>query len=174
MLVSLGHHAKAQGDLVDLLLECHDKIRSFVRLAEAVGTRVDLKDGECADACARVTRYFREALPLHVADEDEAILPRLRGRDPAVDAALAAMHAEHLAHQPKLAALFVVLDAVAASPRDPGLRADLARLAEALRNEFADHLRGEETVVFPALRRLLSLDEQAAIVRELRARRSAA
>jgi hypothetical protein len=84
MAVHIGAPRPAAG-AVELLLECHERIRHFARLAlKLAGTR-DLPPAEVAEAAAAVRRYFAEALPLHAADEEESMMPRLRGRDPAVE-----------------------------------------------------------------------------------------
>jgi hemerythrin-like domain-containing protein len=171
MLLEIGQGSKRSGDLVDLLLECHGRIRSFLALAHAAGSREGVPAAEVAEACARVERYFTEALPLHVADEDESILPRLRGADPEVDRALETMHAQHLEHEPLLAALLGAAAALREGPADPARRAALAEIATTLEHELGLHLTLEETVILPAIRRLLSAAAQAEIVEELRARR---
>lgn len=170
MLHSIGRK-QAPGDLVDMLLECHGRIRNFITLAVSAGERVDVPAAEIVDACTRVERYFGVALPLHVRDEEESILPRLRGLSVDVDGALASMHDQHDDHAPELARLLSACAAVRANPDDRAARAELLAVATALRSEFEEHLRIEEEILFPALRKLLPASEQAQIVSELRARR---
>jgi hypothetical protein len=79
MLIKIGPQ-KEISDIVDLLLECHERIRSFIGLAGRLANCGPVSDTEVSDAAARVVRYFSESLPLHVADEEESILPRLLGR----------------------------------------------------------------------------------------------
>src|SRR5690606_33889983 len=80
MLTSLSTRPKtAAQDLVDLLDECHQRIRRFLALAGEAAAHRGAPSSETAQACADVERYFKEALPLHVADEEESITPRLRG-----------------------------------------------------------------------------------------------
>lgn len=159
-------------DLVDLLLECHQRIRSFISLARSAGGRVDAQPEQIAEACSQVERYFTEALPLHVADEEESILPRLRGRSPDIDRALASMHAQHSQHEPKLRVLLSAVSAVRKAPEDAGLRTSLAAAAVDLEQEFAEHLELEESSIFPAVRGLLPEAVQTQIMGELRARRT--
>lgn len=177
MLVSIGPR-KSPEDLVGLLLECHQRIRAFTGLAEDIGRREDLTDADMIDGCSRCERYFTEALPLHVEDEEESLLPRLRERSQEVDAALQTMHAQHEEHGPLLES---VLEALRAVRRDPDRRSDAAearshreqlRVAAArLRGEFEKHLTLEEQVIFPAAGALLTSQDHAAIMDELRARR---
>lgn len=161
----------APQSLVDLLGECHERIRRFVALARRAATRRDAPLDQVAQACADVERYFVEAYPLHVADEEESIAPRLRGLSPAVDHALEAMAKEHRQHAPKLDALLRATATVRSEPHREGARDDLARAAEVLQTELEKHLILEESVVFPAIRELLSAETQTRIIDELRQRR---
>lgn len=171
MLTRLGRPAAA-GDAVDLLLECHGRIRHFLAMARRIGEAPVGDVAEVADAAGRVVRYFTQALPLHARDEEDSILPRLRGRDPALDRALADMAREHGEHEPPLAALVAACAAVARDPaRHAALAGDVLAPTAELERHFAGHLAREEEVVFPAMRRLLSPADDAAIVAEIRRRR---
>ncbi|MFO7181735.1 MAG: hemerythrin domain-containing protein [Pseudomonadota bacterium] len=158
MLTSIGRTSKPAGDLVDHLSECHERIRTFVRIAETTGRRADLDDASVVDACSRCERYFTIALPLHVADEEKSILPRLldaaAGFSPEVHQALRTMEREHAEHEPLVRALLEHLALVQAAPAHQEHRAALARTAAELRAAFGEHLSLEERVVFPAIRRL--------------------
>ncbi len=171
MLARIGEPAAA-GDAVDLLLECHQRIRSFLALSRRIAEAHDASGSEIAEAATRVRRYFSEALPLHARDEEDSILPRLHGRDAAVDAALAAMAREHLEHERPLGVLVAGCQALAG---DAGRRVELipsiAAATAELERHFAGHLQVEETVIFPAVRRLLDPAADLEIVREIRARR---
>jgi iron-sulfur cluster repair protein YtfE (RIC family) len=173
MLTRLGAPTTPE-DAVALLLECHERIRTFVAMARRIAEALPDQRAGVPEAAARVSRYFTQALPLHARDEEESILPRLRGRAADVDAALEVMAREHREHERPLGEVVAACDALV---RDPGRHAELApalaRSAAELDAHFVEHLRREEAVVFPAMRRLLSREEDAAIVRELRARRGA-
>jgi iron-sulfur cluster repair protein YtfE (RIC family) len=125
MLIQIGS-SKEPSDIVDLLIECHQRIRSFIglaaRLADADGNSLE----EVRNAAKRVTRYFSEALPLHVADEEENILPRLSGKDTELDATLERMHREHVEHEPHLATLVEVCRVLEDSPQRARSRAPKA------------------------------------------------
>lgn len=170
MLVTIGRRERA-AELVELLLACHERIRTFSRLAREIAASVDAPDAEVGEACASCERYFVEALPLHVRDEEDSITPRLRGRDADVDAALLAMEREHASHAAPLEALLEALAAVRVAPRSLPAREALGRSAAELEALFSAHLELEERVLLPALRSMLSPDERRAIERELRARR---
>jgi len=171
MLVQPGKPA-APTDAVELLLECHGRIRDFVALARRLGEAHGVAPDAIADAAFRVHRYFTLALPLHARDEEDSVLPRLRGRDPAVDTELATMVREHREHERPLGAL---VEACAYLARDPGRHGELAstvnRAAGELDRHFVAHLAREEAVIFPALRQVLGRDADAAVVKEIRLRR---
>lgn len=172
MLTRLGNRAVPE-DSVGLLLECHGRIREFVGMARRLGEAANADPEAVRDAARRVRRYFDEALPLHAQDEEESILPRLHGRDPALDRELDAMTREHRQHEAPLSRL---IEACRALERDPArlaeLRGAVAAPAAELEEHFARHLAREETVIFPASRRLLAQGEDEAVVREIRARRA--
>lgn len=171
MLTNLGKPA-APGDAVDLLLECHQRIRSFLDLAGLLGRPGHEPAEVVTDAALRVHRYFALALPLHARDEEESIAPRLRGLDPAVDAELATMIGEHRDHQGPLLELVGACAELAVEPaRRPALAGAVSRASAELARQFGPHLAREEAVVFPAVRRFLDARGDAAMVEEIRLRR---
>lgn len=157
----------------ELLLECHGRIRAFLATARRIAVAAGSPPGEVAEAAAAVHRYFTQALPLHAADEERSILPRLRSREPALDAALDAMVAEHAAHQGHLADLTAACAALAAAPaRHAELASALLDSVAWLESHLEAHLGAEEAVVLPGMRRWLGPEGDAAVVSELRARRA--
>jgi iron-sulfur cluster repair protein YtfE (RIC family) len=173
MLTKIGK-PPAAGDAVELLVECHERIRSFLALARRVADPQGADREEVRQAAGRVSRYFTLALPLHAEDEEQSILPRLRGRDPALDAELEAMRREHAEHLRPLGELVRACDALALAPeRQPELAGTIGTAAEELTRHFAEHLRREEEVIFPAIRRYVDPGADAEVVREIRARRGA-
>jgi iron-sulfur cluster repair protein YtfE (RIC family) len=166
-IVRLGSRPPIDETASSLLLDCHARIRSFaqlaVRLAEAEAT-----DSDLTDAAARVHRYFTQALPLHVADEEQSLAPRLRRFAPDSAEALAAMEREHHAHHGLLARLLPAWHALSS---DPQLRRDTLTDARRLQIELEEHLAAEERLIIPAMARLPE-EEARAMVVEMRARRS--
>jgi iron-sulfur cluster repair protein YtfE (RIC family) len=171
-LAGIGPPA-APADVVDLLVECHGRIRTFLGLARRIAEARGVADAEIAEAAAAVRRYFAEALPLHARDEEESVLPLLAGHDPGLDDALARMRAEHAEHGEPLARL---LEACGTLSGEPGalerVRPALLAAAADLEAHFAVHLEAEERVVFPAIRAHLDPEARARIAQELRARRA--
>ena len=147
---------------MDALLDCHERIRQMSSLARKIAAAEGRPEAEVSEAAGRVRRYFTESLAHHVADEEESILPRLRGRDAALDEALDSMEREHSDHDDVVARLVA---ACAELERRPGqlaeLRSELEQVSARLVEDFAAHLDGEEKIVLPAIRRLLSEEERA-------------
>lgn len=169
-MFTIGKRSPPSGELVALLGECHERIRKFLGHARAAAERADLPEEEIAVLCEGVDRYFREALPLHVRDEEESVLPRVRGTCPAVDAALDTMRAQHRDHEPTLDRMLVAAAAVREMPGVPDRRARLRAAVDSLEPDLVAHLSMEETVIFPALA-ALPAGARAGIVDEVRARR---
>ncbi|MGH9393327.1 MAG: hemerythrin domain-containing protein [Terriglobales bacterium] len=165
----------AQGgtqDAIELLLSCHQRIRHFTRLAVLL-SQAPATAAEVAQAALAVHRYYSQALPLHEADENESVYPRLRAAAPPAELAAAnqAMVDQHRALDANIARLLPLWTAIAAAPA----RAAEARAgAEQLQEAWDEHLELEERCVFPALREWLSPLDLEAIRREMRERRALA
>lgn len=167
MLLTLGKKPRGEG-LVDLLTACHERIRYFVGLARSLDLEAAPLEAN-VDASARVHRYFVQAFPLHLEDEEEGVFVRLHGRSAAVDQALETMCAEHDEHA---ALVRELVEHTAAFERAPHESVRVVRrCAEELARVFEPHLRQEEEIIFPAIDQLLSEQERARMVTELRARR---
>lgn len=172
MLIGIGKKPEAQ-DVVDLLLDCHTRIRSFSSLAVRIATAEGASADEVRQAAYKVRRYFTVALPRHVADEEESVLPRLMGRDPEVDQALQRMEDEHQGHEAPLRRLMEICEILSETPeRLPSFRQELATTGARLEAEFQSHLDAEEQFILPAMRSLLSKEDLDAIHQELRQRRA--
>jgi iron-sulfur cluster repair protein YtfE (RIC family) len=154
-----------------MLLECHGRIREFCALARRLAD-VAAPDDVTAQAAHRVHRYFTEALPLHAADEDETLEPRLRGRSPDLDAALDRMSREHQEHQPLLTRLCELTHTLSAEPAQRGrLAAELSDVARQLETALLDHLEQEERNIIPAIAEFLPARTRESIVAQFAARR---
>jgi hemerythrin-like domain-containing protein len=163
-LVGIGK--SGGGTPSDLLLDCHARIRRFSSLAVRLAAE-PAPESELMEAAAAVHRYFTQALPLHVADEEQSLAPRLRRWAPQTFDALAAMEREHREHEIGLGRL---IPRWAELARDPGARATTLAGAQQLSAALEAHLAAEESAVLPSLPRLPP-EELQAFVAELRARR---
>lgn len=169
MLHTIGRSVRDES-VCGLLRGCHTRIRFFLDTAIAVQSS-SAPDVAIVDACNDVERYFGLAFPLHLQDEEESILPRIRGRSSRVDDALQRMSSDHIAHAAPLAALLELALSVRESPGDQVKRDGLAAAAGTLRAELERHLQEEEAIIFPAIELSLSSEIQAQVVEEMRARR---
>ncbi len=173
MLTSIGRKP-ASPELLDLLLECHGRIRAFTTLAVRLSEARDVPAAEIADSAERVAQYFGRALPLHAQDEELSLVPRLRGHDEQLDDELAEMCEEHEAHEESVAELVALCSALRDEPdRHLELAPTLGETARELQAHFGPHLAREEQHIFPALATQLDANTRAEIVKEMRARRSA-
>lgn len=158
--------------MVEVLLDAHVETRQVLVAAEALAS--GNSTASTREAAASIADHLEWLLPLHSADEDESIATRLKGRHPVVDDALATMRKQHFALQAPLARLRLLCRQVANDEsRLHALRFELARAAEDLRARLREHEALEESIVFPALKRMLYVDELEDIVAEMQARRGA-
>src|SRR5207244_13016813 len=163
-------------DPVQLLLGCHTRIRTFTALAARLSSEEPAPDADVAKAAHRVHRYYSVALPLHEADEELSIAPRLqRGAPAELGEALLVMKRQHLELDAMLAGLLPLWRLIADEPRrrsdlSPGMAREVDRMEEL----WAQHLTKEEELIFPAMRRLLDTSELARITVEMRERRAPA
>ena len=166
-------HRSVSNEVVDQLLGCHERIRSFVALARQIAEAPDAPSDHVASAASRVFRYFREALPLHVEDEELSLVPRLRGLSLDGDDALDRMQKEHVAHQPSLARLIALCDELSRSPASlPTVSSELGALAVDLAAQFEAHLLSEEQQLFPLINTALTAQRRSEIQAEMRQRRA--
>jgi hemerythrin superfamily protein len=160
-------------DAVDLLLGCHQRIRHFtgvaVNLAHAQGATSD----EVAQAAAGVHRYYSVSLPLHEADEEQTLHPRLGSvADEALRHALLAMRDQHQAIDELIERLLPLLIMVKNNPDTLQIvGGEMCSITKALHEMLQAHLQMEEEAIFPAIRSLLSESTRQAMLREIQGRR---
>jgi hypothetical protein len=160
-------------DAVDLLMGCHQRIRHFTgvagKLAHAQGASAD----EIRQAAAGVYRYYSVSLPLHEADEESSLRPRL---DPVADErvrhALLAMADQQMAIDELIERLLPLLRLLEQNPGTQSqLGGEMCSLTKALDEIFRAHLELEETVIFPAIRDALPESARAEMLVEMQQRR---
>lgn len=169
-----GPKLPTERNAIDLLVECHGRIRQFTGIADRLAKAKDVADGEIRDAARGLVRYFTIALPLHSEDEEESLRPRLlEAAIPSeVRDALEAMVGEHIPIHATVDDLVVSWRELMEEPgRLEALRPRLLEGASELASLFADHLGQEEGCIFPAARSHLSPEVIAAIFDEMRGRR---
>ena len=160
---------------LEILLGCHARIRHFMQLSRTLVSAKDAPPHEIADAAAAIFRYFSVALPLHEADENESLFPRICAAQPLGGLAREAaetMIEQHKAIDELAAELLSLCSSLDRNPvRLPALAGRLEIVTSALDKIFAAHLGLEETVIFPAIQELLSPAQIEEILNEMNERR---
>jgi iron-sulfur cluster repair protein YtfE (RIC family) len=163
---------KTSGGAVDALLEAHRKARDCLALARRIAEGAIASPEDVGKAASRVERFLSLRWTAHVRDEEESLAPRLCGREREVDSALEAMVREHRDQQRPFAVLVTAFRELARVPSHlPRLAPFVRKALERLERLFAGHLAREETVIFPAIRRILDASAEAQILWEMRVRR---
>ena len=171
--IQISVPGKKSESAVDMLTACHDRIRNFTsvvrKLAHAEGSAPE----EIVAAAGGAHRYFTVALPLHEADEEESLRPRLMASStPEIGAALDAMTHQHEAIDDLIDRLLPLLVLLGSNPSKlPEVHGELCTLSKALGEVFDGHLQLEEGVIFPAAASMLDVAAQAAILQEMQERR---
>jgi iron-sulfur cluster repair protein YtfE (RIC family) len=165
----------ASATALEMLLGCHARTRHFMQLSQTLVHAECAPYQEIAQASASVLRHFGTVLPLHEADENESLFPRLRAAQPTgglVREAAETMVEQHKAIQELVTELLPLCASLERQPgRLPFLSHRLDHVAQALNQIFAAHLCLEETVVFPAITEWLSPAQIKEMSREMHGRR---
>lgn len=158
-------------DAISLLLGCHQRIRHFTQVAFRLAQNPNAPAPDRADAARSVLRYFQIALPLHEADENESIYPRLRDKLRAGDLSEAneAMVRQHTEIDEVIARLIPLWQRT--EKGEQSLDSQLLALTDRLQQLWDSHLSLEEEQVIPALRDHLTEQDLSAIRAEMSARR---
>ncbi|HEY3928872.1 MAG TPA: hemerythrin domain-containing protein [Candidatus Koribacter sp.] len=153
----------------ELLVGCHDRIRHFTSVVRKLAHAEGVADTEISAAAESAYRYFTISLPLHEADEEQSLRPRLlESGSGEVCAAVEAMTHQHQAIDDLLERMMPLLVMLANHPAKlPEAHAELCGLSKSLEEVFAGHLELEEKVLFPAI----PAGSQNEMLREMKDRR---
>ena len=160
----------------DLLEACHERVLRSLALLQKLQDY--LHDHPCDDSARQaardVLRYFELAAPLHHEDEELHVFPPLleRGSADAV-AAVRQLQQDHEAMSANWQAARALLQALAEGTKESFSAPDEAVLAR-FAGVYAEHIRLEEDLVYPAARALLAPEAVQAMGAEMRRRRGAA
>jgi hemerythrin-like domain-containing protein len=172
---NLTNDAPATASPLEMLLGCHARIRHFIQLSRTLAGAEGVAHNEIAETAAAIFRYFSHALPLHEADENETVFPRLCAalpQDGLVREAAETMVEQHKAIDELAEELLSLCASLDRCPeRLPSVARHLDHVTCALDQIFTAHLRLEETVVFPSLLELLSPAQMKEMSREMNQRR---
>ena len=160
-------------EAIDLLVGCHQRIRHFTSVAAKLAHAQEATQDEISSAADAVYRYYSVSLPLHEADEEDSLRPRLsKVADERVHHALTAMHDQHMAIDDLLERLLPLLRMVGNNPATLGdAGGEMCSITGALSEMFQAHLQLEEEVIFPAIGTQLTDVDRAELVSEMRERR---
>jgi hemerythrin-like domain-containing protein len=177
MPVQIGAKTHDFTDPTGLLSDCHRRVEMFLGTLEAVAQAIDRPaTDETRRALDAALRYFAQAAPKHTADEEVSLFPRLRQiHDPEIESAfskLDQLEDEHRWAAPlhaevdRLGAQFLSTGSLS-NPEVASFRKAVASLA----SMYKQHIRVEDTLVFPLADRMLPDAEKLAIAEEMAGRR---
>ncbi|HAU57337.1 MAG TPA: hemerythrin [Comamonadaceae bacterium] len=160
----------------DMLEACHERVLRSLALLQKLQDY--LHDHPCDDSARQaardVLRYFDMAAPLHHEDEELHVFPPLLERGGAdTVAAVRQLQQDHEAMSANWQAARALLQALAEGSQESFSAPDEAVLAR-FAGVYAEHIRLEEDLVYPAARALLAPEAVQAMGAEMRRRRGAA
>lgn len=161
-------------DPLQLMLDCHERLRRFCSLAQRLGEMTDAPAEERTACVEQLLRFFTLDLPLHLDDEDHSLTPRLleRGVPRPIVRRLWEMGREHERLEVRVEALVSLWSDLRAVPeRHPRLAPLLTEGARRLTALMEAHLAMEEEFLYPAARAWLTHDDLEALATEMRRRR---
>lgn len=165
-----GEPSTGSFDVVEALMAAHRRAHTALQLAASLGSA---SATETTAATAREIAWtLGEDLPRHMAHEQEVLAPHLAGRHAVVDVALRRMEQEHFQLSAGLAQVTTLCESIARDvTRLNALRFSLETAVRTLATRLDAHHAMEESIVLPAIRRLLPTPEQTTLRREMRRRR---
>jgi hemerythrin-like domain-containing protein len=175
--------AKRESDFTDpigMLGDCHRRIERFLNVLVVIAAQE--KGGRLTEqhrtALATSLRYFREAAPKHIADEEESLFPRLRRlRHAGSHAILTRIEALEQDHEcagkvhdevDRLGQLWLARGRL--SPKEA---AQLSTLLDQLAKLYRNHIAIEDTEVFPFAASVLPPSDRESVGVEMASRRGA-
>lgn len=177
MPIQIGTTTHNFSDPTGLLSDCHRRIEMFLTALEAVAAVIDRPASEKTHrALESALRYFGEAAPKHIADEEVSLFPRLRQiQDAEVQSFFSQL--EKLEDEHRWAA--ALHGEVESLGRQYLLASRLSSTeVEKFRNSvtclvfmYNRHIKIEDSTVFPLAARLLHHSEKMAIAEEMMRRR---
>ncbi len=177
MPVQIGTKTHDFSDPTGLLTDCHRRIEMFLGSLRRGAQFIDSPlTSDARKALETALRYFREAAPKHTKDEEESLFPRLREIHTAeIENALSALEALEDDHR-RADRLHAEVHALGVQWLEAGhLSAHEAdrfrRAVNDLATIYGQHIRIEDSIVFPAAQRALSRTQKAAIADEMASRR---
>lgn len=159
-----------------MLQDCHRRIEKFLHILCIVAPRASGRalTEEESNAVNAALQYFQEGGRRHNADEEESLFPRLRAARPGNDQSeLARLEDDHRItgelHEQVESLYRTWIDFSALSHSE---YEELITATSELQNIYADHIKLEESTVFPDAAKVLDKTAIAAMGTEFQARRA--
>jgi hemerythrin-like domain-containing protein len=170
--IGAGKHEHGFDEPLGLLSDCHRRVEHFLGVLVRVAGEFDGKPltAPATEALLTARRYFAQAAPRHTADEEESLFPRMTSaRACEMIRRLQADHQEAERIQARIDALLDrwMRETTLSSPDAAELNAGLHKL----QGLYREHIRIEDTEVFPLAATTLSAEQLAQVGREMRDRR---
>jgi hemerythrin-like domain-containing protein len=165
-------------DPIGLLKDCHRRIEKFLDVLVSLANQSQGHSLTTEQRAAAETslRYFREAAPKHTADEEESLFPRLRALQSYGTTELLNLdnlHTDHVTADKNHRAVDELFHQwLTGSVLAPDEFIRLTSLLHSLRDTYDQHIKAEETHVFPNAARLLTTSDLQAVGSEMAKRRS--
>lgn len=150
----------------------HRRLEERLRdLAMAVTDLLDPhRRTEALEVIRETAGFFDRGAVRHTDDEDQTLFPRLVGSGE-LEAVLTRLREEHEQHRAIEGRLRGLIEGWPSSGPDAGGQSKLADLSAQLASVYREHIRREETELFPVARRILSPEVIAEMGREMIERR---
>jgi len=180
MPVQIGAKAQDFSDPTGLLSDCPRRIEMFLGSLQRVAQVIDSPlTTDAPTALETALRYFHEAAPKHTEDEEESLFPRLRQiHHTELTRALSTLKTLEDDHRRA--------DTLHAQVRALGMQClekghlpvreaqRFLQVVSDLASIYREHIRIEDSIVFPAAQRALSVSQKSAIASEMASRRKSA
>lgn len=164
-------HEHSFDEPLGLLSDCHRRIERFLEILIVVADEApDDLPPKYRTALGTALDYFDQAAPKHTQDEEESLFPRIAG-DPEAARTIAALEHDHARVQPLHDTVERLGRHWLSTPLSPADRREFQQTLTQLRDVYRDHIRVEDTHLFPLAARLLDPPTLQQIGEEMAARR---
>ncbi len=167
-MITIGRRPSPNNDVVDALLECHERIRRFLEMARVLWSRSGLPTEQVQDAARDLERYFATAFLRHAEDEDLRLFPVLRARGVELEPLLTTLAQQHQSLEPRVGPLLGLWRRLITEPEaHRELQPSLAERGVPFAELLLAHLQLEEAELMPVARRSLRPEDHLQIKVEM-------
>jgi hemerythrin superfamily protein len=150
---------------LEVLLACHRRIRIYLDVAWNLAD-ASLDDlGAIRHSASVTARYFREAFPLHTADEEQSVMPRLRQFLPELRETIQQIGQDHQREEKLLPVLIENCQHIADAPEELSrIRQRFRKMTRVMTVDIESHLQREERTLFLHIEELDETTQQDMLV----------